>query len=113
RAQAIVRRLDGLPPEVALAAQWEVIDTAPGRTLQQLEKDLEKAVIAVDPDEADTRHRAARQKRTVYHPRALPDGMASMTALLPAADALAFDLVLDSAARAAKHAGDGRTIDQL
>ncbi|PYG01801.1 protein of unknown function [Georgenia satyanarayanai] len=113
RAQAIVTRLDGLPPEVALAAQWEVIDTAPGRTLRQLTDDLEKAVISVDPDEADARHRAARQKRTVYHPRALPDGMASMTALLPAADAIALDITLDSAARAAKHAGDGRTMDQL
>src|SRR5690606_6673371 len=56
---------------------------------------------------------AARQKRTVYHPRARPDGMASMTAALPAADAVAVDLTLESAARAAKHAGDGRTIDQL
>ncbi|WP_152191927.1 HNH endonuclease signature motif containing protein [Georgenia satyanarayanai] len=113
RAQAIFTTLDGLPPEVALAAQWEVIETAPGRTLRQLREDLEKAVISVDPQEADARHRAARQKRTVYHPRALPDGMASLTAVLPAADAIAVDLTLDSAARAAKHAGDGRTIDQL
>ncbi|MCM3659464.1 DUF222 domain-containing protein [Georgenia satyanarayanai] len=113
RAQVIFTTLDGLPPEVALAAQWEVIETAPGRTLRQLREDLEKAVISVDPEEADARHRAARQKRTVYHPRALPDGMASMTAVLPAADAIAVDLTLESAARAAKHAGDGRTIDQL
>ncbi|WP_413452881.1 DUF222 domain-containing protein [Georgenia phoenicis] len=113
RAQLIFTTLDGLPPEVALAAEWQVIETAPGRTLRQLKDDLEKAVISVDPEDADARHRIARQKRTVYHPRPLPDGMASLTAVLPAPNAIAVDITLDSAARAAKNAGDGRTMDQL
>ncbi|WP_146237523.1 HNH endonuclease signature motif containing protein [Georgenia satyanarayanai] len=113
RAQAIVTTLLDLPAEVALAAQWDVLDKAPGRTLRQVREDLAKAVIAVDPDSADHRHIAARQKRCVYHPRPLPDGMAMLSARLPAADAIAMDLALDSAARAAKNAGDSRTLDQL
>ncbi|WP_152188212.1 HNH endonuclease signature motif containing protein [Georgenia satyanarayanai] len=113
RAQAIITTLIDLPAEVAMAAQWEVLDKAPGRTLRQVQEDLAKAVIAVDPDSADDRHTAARRKRCVHHPRPLPDGMATMTALLPAADAVALDLALDGAARAARNAGDSRTLDQL
>ncbi len=113
RAQAIVRALEDLPSDVAMAAQWEVIDKAPGRTLRQLQNDLSRAVIAVDPDHADERHRRARQRRCVSRPQPLPDGMARVSATVPAADAIAFDLALDSAARAARHQGDKRTLDQL
>lgn len=113
RAQAIVKALEDLPSDVAMAAQWEVIDKAPGRTLRQLQNDLSRAVIAVDPDHADERHRRARQRRYVSRPQPLPDGMARVSATLPAADAIAFTLALDSAARSAKHQGDKRTLDQL
>ncbi|WP_299278056.1 DUF222 domain-containing protein [uncultured Georgenia sp.] len=113
RAQAIVTTLQDLPAEVAMAAQWEVLPKAPGRTLRQVQHDLAKAVIAVDPDSADARHRAARQKRCVHRPRALPDGMASITAVLAAGDAIALDTTLEAAARAAKNNGDRRTLDQL
>ncbi|WP_193311354.1 HNH endonuclease signature motif containing protein [Georgenia satyanarayanai] len=113
RAQAIVRALEGLPSDVAMAAQWEVLEKAPGRTLRQVQSDLSRAVIAVDPDHADERHRRARQRRCVYRPQALPDGMARVVATVPAADAVAFDLALDSAARAANDQGDKRTHDQL
>ncbi|WP_193311523.1 HNH endonuclease signature motif containing protein [Georgenia satyanarayanai] len=113
RAQAIVTTLLDLPAEVALAAQWDVLDKAPGRTLRQVHDDLATAVIAVDPDSADDRHKAARQRRCVYHPRPLPDGMAMLSARLPAADAIAMDLALDASARAAKNTGDTRTLDQL
>lgn len=113
RAQAIVRALEDLPSDVAMAAQWEVLEKAPGRTLRQVQSDLARAIIAVDPDHADERHRRARQRRCVYRPQPLPDGMARVVATVPAADAIAFDLTLDSAARAAKHQGDKRTHDQL
>ena len=113
RAMAIVTTLLDLPAEVALAAQWEVLDKAPGRTLRQVQNDLARAVIAVDPDSADDRHRAARAKRCVNRPRPLPDGMALMSAVLPATDAIALDTALEAAARAAKNTGDSRTLDQL
>lgn len=113
RAQAIVSTLEGLPSEVALAAQWAVLDRAPGRTLRQVHQDLAAAVIAADPDHADARHVAAKQKRCVNRPRPLPDGMAHVSAVLPAADAVALDIALDAAARAARNNGDSRTLDQL
>ncbi|HLT82756.1 MAG TPA: DUF222 domain-containing protein, partial [Phototrophicaceae bacterium] len=113
RAQAIVTTLEGLPTDVAMAAQWEVLDKAPGRTLRQVHADLARAIIAVDPDSADDRHRAAREKRCVDHPQPLPDGMAKVSAVLPAADAIALDTALDAAARAARNTGDPRTLDQL
>ncbi len=113
RAQAIVTTLLDLPAEVAMAAQAEVLRKAPGRTLRQVHHDLAKAVIAVDPDSADARHRAARKKRCVHRPRPLPDGMASVTAVLTAGDAVALDTTLEAAARAAKNSGDRRTLDQL
>ncbi|WP_127129364.1 DUF222 domain-containing protein, partial [Georgenia sp. SYP-B2076] len=59
------------------------------------------------------RHRAARARRRVCHPRALPDGMASIYTVLPAPDAIALDLALDGAARTARAHGDHRTLDQL
>jgi len=113
RAQAIVSTLEGLPTDVAVAVQWDVLDKAPNRTLRQVHHDLAKAVIAVDPDHADARHRAARKKRCVHRPRPLPNGMAHMSAILPAADAIALDTALEAAARAAKNAGDSRTLDEL
>ncbi|MEE6287921.1 DUF222 domain-containing protein [Georgenia sp. MJ173] len=113
KAQAIVGALEDLPADVALAAQLTVLDRAPGRTLHQVRQDLAAAVIAVDPDGADQRHVAARQERRVNHPRALADGMALMSAVLPAADAVGLDLALEGAARAAKNNGDQRTLDQL
>ena len=113
RAMAIVNTLIDLPAEVAMAAQWEVLDKAPGRTLRQVQQDLAKAVIAVDPEAADARHRAARTKRRVNRPRPLADGMAHMSAVLPATDAIALDTALEAATRAARNNGDARTLDQL
>src|SRR5690625_7830661 len=82
-------------------------------TVTQLEKAVAKAIIAVDPDRAAARHRAAREKRRVGHPRVLPDGMALMHALLPAADAAGLGLALDAAAKTAKAAGDTRALARL
>src|SRR5699024_7422294 len=76
-------------------------------------KAVAKAIIAVDPSRASARHRAAREQRRVGHPRVLPDGMASMYAVLPAADAAGLDLALDAAAKTAKASGDTRTLVQL
>ena len=113
KAQTIVAALVDLREDVALAAQFEVLEKAPARTLHQLRQDLARATIAVDPEDADARHHRARQERRVNRPKALPDGMAYISGVLPAGDAIGLDLALDAAARAAKHNGDGRTLDQL
>ncbi|WP_127573794.1 HNH endonuclease [Georgenia faecalis] len=113
KADMIVAALDGQPGEVAWAVEQEVLPRAGLRTHAQLARDLAAALISVDPDEANARHRKARADRRVCHPRPLPDGMASIYAVLPAEDAIAVDLAVETSARAAKADGDPRTLDQL
>jgi len=113
KAQIIATTLEGKALPVTAAVEDIVLPRAPGRTPPQLTQDLTRALLEVDPDGAADRHRTARSKRRVTHAQALPDGMASFTAVLPAADAVAYDLALDGAARTARAAGDSRTIDQL
>ena len=113
KAEIIADALEGTPLPVALAVEDAVLPTAGRRTHPQLTKDLAKALIEVDAAEAVNRHRRARTRRRVDHPRALPDGMASISAVLPAEDAVAIDLALDAVARTARSGGDRRTIDQL
>ena len=65
-----------------------------------------------DADRAVERHQKARDGRHVScEPGS--DGMAWITACLPAADALAIDSRLDDAARALAREGDERTVAQL
>src|SRR5690625_1875254 len=113
KARLIVTHLQDVAGIVAYAVQLEVLPLAPLATPSQLVRLIQKALISVDPEEAARRHRKARQGRRVDHPRPLPDGMASMHAVLPAADAITLDLVLEGAARTAKANGDERTLDQL
>src|SRR5690625_1798624 len=113
KARLIGTHLQDVAGVVAYAVQLEVLPLAPLATPSQLVRLIQKALIAVNPEEAARRHRRARQGRRVDHPRPLPDGMASMHAVLPAADAITLDLVLEGAARTAKANGDGRTLDQL
>ena len=76
-----------LSDTAARAVQDRVLPKAPSQTVAQLRAALERAVIAVDPDGADTRHRKAyRSRRVAINPDR--DGMASLWALLSAPDAL-------------------------
>ncbi|MBD8062935.1 HNH endonuclease signature motif containing protein [Oceanitalea stevensii] len=113
KAAVLSRHLAEQPADVAWEVQRVVLPDAPHQTPSQLARAVEKAVIAIDPSRATQRHRRAREQRRVDHPRPLPDGMASIHALLPATDAAGLDLALEAAARSAKASGDSRTIDQL
>jgi hypothetical protein len=113
RSRAIVRGLGEEPVEVAVAAQAEVLPRAPGRTVRQVQQDVEAAVQRVDPEHAVDRHREARRGRAVSRPTVLQHGMAGSWVVLPAAEAVLVDAALDGAARAARAAGDGRNLDQL
>jgi hypothetical protein len=112
-AGMIADRLADQPVEIALDVQDRVLPEAGRRTPTQIARDLERALIAVDPGEAAVRAERARTRRCVHRPRPLPDGMASLTAVLPAATACRIDATLESAARTARAAGDSRTLDQL
>jgi hypothetical protein len=81
-------------------------------TLPQLKAALRAAVLELDAAAAERRARQARRGRHV-RAAANDDGTADMVANLPAEDAAAVLSALTAAARAAKAAGDPRTLDQL
>ena len=90
-----------------------VIDKAPGLTTGQLRAKLRRLVLAVDPAAARRRcARALRLRRVESFPN--PDGTGEVWGRsLPPQDAAAAWERLTAIARAAKSAGDDRTLDQL
>jgi hypothetical protein len=113
RARVIVRRLHDQPPRVALQVETAVLERAEGRTSHQVKQDVERALLRVDAEHAADRHVAARATRGVSRPLVRDDGMAALWVLLPAAEAVQVDGVLEAAARAARAGGDPRTLEQL
>ena len=86
KARAVDDATWTLPEELARAVQDRVLPKAPVQTLAQLKAALARAVLAVDPDGAEQRHREARRdRRVVITPEA--DGMAALWALLTATEA--------------------------
>jgi hypothetical protein len=113
RLRVMVERLHDRAPQLAWAVQEQVLPHAGTRTPRQLAGDVDRALLAVDPVDAADRLAAAVAARHVCHPRALPDGMAGIWAVLPAADAVRVDATLEATARAARALGDPHTLDQL
>ncbi|WP_345043182.1 DUF222 domain-containing protein, partial [Georgenia daeguensis] len=113
KAAAIVTTLQGSPVQVAVQVEARVLEEADGRTVAQVRRDLARALVEVDPQDAQERRVRARARRHVNHTRVLPDGMGSIYAVLPAEDCVQVDLTLDAIAHGAKNDGDARTIDQL
>src|SRR6185503_2619445 len=80
-----------LPADPALAAALEDAVLPPVLaagcvTVPQIKRRVRRAVLALDPSTAEQRHqRAVAERRVEYHPG--EDGMASLTALLPAPEA--------------------------
>ncbi|WP_225752656.1 DUF222 domain-containing protein [Actinotalea sp. Marseille-Q4924] len=113
RARVVVESLEHVAPVVALEVEDRVLPTAAGRTPTQLRRDIARILEEIDPEDAADRHEHARARRCVTRPRALPDGMASMTATLTVEAAVRLDACLQAAAEAARRDGDGRGVDQL
>ena len=88
RVAAICEATHYLDTEQARAVQQRILDRAPEQTIGRLKAALKRAVIAVDPEGAAERHRAARRDRRVSISEE-QDGMASLWALMSAADAQA------------------------
>ena len=86
KARAIDDATTVLSDEKAGEVEARVLPRAPEQTLAQLKAALARAVIAVDPDGAVERHRAARKDRRVCLGQE-NDGMASLWALLSAPEA--------------------------
>lgn len=113
KAWVIADCLGDVALPVALPIEAKALERAPERTSAELRRDIERMLIEVDPDAADDRATAARDKRTVGRVRPARDGMARMSVFLPAPDAMILDGALDAAATAAHAVGDERTTGQV
>jgi hypothetical protein len=90
--------------------EQQVLAKAPKQTPGQLRAATRRAVLSTDPAAAQKRAERARRERGVQlWPE--PDGMATLSAYLPAGDALGVYAVLDEHARHAGFPGDERTLE--
>ena len=98
KARAVVDAVAPLDAQTAAAVEARVLARAAAQTVGQLRAALARAVLTVDPDGVEQRHRAARAERRVeLGPER--DGMAWLGALLPAHEAIACYTRLDTLAR--------------
>lgn len=74
KARAVVVAVEPLDDVAAARVEARVLGRAGGQTLANLQACLRRAVIAVGPAAAQTRHEKARDERGVWR-EALPDGM--------------------------------------
>jgi Domain of unknown function (DUF222) len=103
--------------EVISSDQRQAIDAdvtadALQMTPGQLERALRRRVIEIDAEAADHRAAQARARKNV-RPVMLPDGVATLSNLLPAEDVVAAWTALDSQARAMRADGDERSLREL
>jgi hypothetical protein len=97
QATAIADSARKLPESMHVELEAQVLSRAEVQTAGQLRQSLRRAVIRLHPDGAAERHRAARAERQVRVSDA-DDGMAWLSALLPAAEAQACMARIDRAA---------------
>ncbi|MDM7854733.1 HNH endonuclease signature motif containing protein [Cellulomonas alba] len=112
------RKVDVLLDDVAQLSHADaddvlraVVADADGLTPGLLRRHARRLVAAIDPEAVRRRAERARRDRCVRLDWA-PDSMAWVTALLPAADAVAAFAVVDALADAAASADDDRTVAQ-
>lgn len=113
RMRVLLAALRDEPYQLSWPVQEKVLPGAASRSVRQLRDDVERALLAVCPEETGRRHDEAWAKRRVDHPKRLPRGMAGIWAVVSAEDAAQIDGVLEATARAARSAGDPRNLDQL
>ncbi len=87
KARVLTEHCQPLTPNHTQAVQELVLPLAGGLTTSELRDVTGQAVITVDPDGALSRHHAAAARRELTL-KALPDAMATLTAFLPAPDAV-------------------------
>ena len=112
KASLVTRRLEGVPAPVALAVQEQVLPQAPRRSVSQVGRDIERALMETDPTGHAERARANQERRCVTRPKPAGEGI-SQIRLLPTMDALLLDATLDAIAASARAAGEQRTPAQL
>ena len=113
KASLVTRRLEGVPAPVALTVQERVLPQAPRRSVSQVGRDIERALMETDPTGHAERVRANQERRCVSRPRPAGEGVSQVRLLLPTMDALLLDATLDAIAASARATGDRRTLGQL
>ena len=113
KASLVTRRLEGVPAPVALAVQERVLPQAPRRSVSQVGRDIERALMETDPTGHSERVRVNQERRCVSRPRPAGEGMSQIRLLLPTMDALLLDATLDAIAASARACGEQRTPTQL
>ena len=113
KASLVTRRLGDVPAPVALAVQERVLPQAPRRSVSQVGRDIERALMEIDPDGHAERVRVNVSRRCVSRPRPAGEGVSQVRLLLPTMDALLLDATLDAIAASARAAGEQRTPAQL
>ncbi|MGI9092655.1 MAG: DUF222 domain-containing protein [Mycobacteriales bacterium] len=112
KARVLLEETGGLDGAAAATVERAVLDHAAQVTPGQLRRRVARAVIAIDAAAAVRRRRQAETERSVWM-RPDANGMATLGAHLCAADAVGIFTLLDGSARAARAAGDARTLEQL
>ena len=75
KASLVTRRLEDVPVPVALAVQDQVLSQAPRGAVSQVGRDIERALIEVDPDGHTEHTRATVSRRCVSRPRPVGEGL--------------------------------------
>ena len=113
KAFLVTRRLEDVPTPVALAVQDKVLPQAPRRSVSQVGRDLDRALMEIDPDGHAERSQNNTEQRCVSRPRPAGEGLCQVRLLLPTMDALLLDATLDAIAASARACGEKRTLGQL
>jgi hypothetical protein len=113
RAVAFIRWTAGLTSDQAARVCELLLPQAPGWTVGELVEQIQRLVLAIDPQWAEKRYREAVRRRRVIGVRQ-DDGTATVSGLdLPVDRAAAGCERIDELARGCKRAGDGRSIDHI
>ena len=113
KASLVTRRLGDVPAPVALAVQERVLPQAPRRSVSQVGRDIERALMQTDPTGHAERARVNQERRCVTRPRPVGEGVSQIRLVLPTMDALLLDATLDAIAASARACGEQRTPAQL
>jgi len=114
KAAILVRECTELDGHLCSRVEIHVLDQAAEQSPVQFARSVRQQVAVVDPQAADQRHVVAVERRYVRIEPA-GDGMAWLTAFLPAQHAVMIDTALRAAALRAKadDPGEHRTLEQL
>ncbi|OLL14716.1 DUF222 domain-containing protein, partial [Actinomyces oris] len=110
KASLVTRRLEDVPVPVALAVQDKVLPQAPRRSVSQVGRDIERALMEIDPDGHAERSQNNTERRCVSRPRPAGEGLCQVRLLLPTMDALLLDATLDAIAASARACGEKRSL---